>query len=53
MVPIDIPAELLPQIDNIARDRVAGYRSREDFVQDAVRRRLDELKKAPLDRKIQ
>lgn len=45
MGPVDVPMELLREIDNIVKGKRFGYRSREDFVQDSVRRRLDELKK--------
>ena len=41
---INLPKELGAKIDELVDARKHGYRSRSDFVADAVRRRLDELK---------
>jgi len=42
---INLPKELANKIDVILELRLDGCRSRGDFIADAVRRRLDELKK--------
>jgi len=41
---INMPKELAAEVDKLVDARKHGYRSRSDFVSDAVRRRLDELK---------
>jgi metal-responsive CopG/Arc/MetJ family transcriptional regulator len=41
---IALPDELVDKIDKIVDEKKHGYRSRNEFVTDAVRRRLEELK---------
>jgi metal-responsive CopG/Arc/MetJ family transcriptional regulator len=41
---IALPEELVEKIDKIVTEEKHGYRSRNEFVTDAVRRRLEELK---------
>lgn len=41
---INMPKELAAEVDKMVDSRKHGYRSRSDFVSDAVRRRLDELR---------
>jgi len=43
-VPIPLPEELIKEIDEKAVGR-HGYRDRTEFINDAVRRLLDELEK--------
>ena len=43
-VSVAIPEELARKIDEIVKLRKYGYRSRSQFVTDAVRRLLEELK---------
>mgnify|MGYP001770686046 CR=1 FL=1 len=43
---IQIPRELVEMIDKIIEERKGGYRSRTEFVADAVRRRIEELLKS-------
>ena len=43
-VNIKLPSELSKEIDIITGDRVLGYRSRGEFVADATRRLLMEVK---------
>jgi metal-responsive CopG/Arc/MetJ family transcriptional regulator len=40
-----MPKELAAEVDALVDSRKHGYRSRGEFVSDAVRRRLDELKR--------
>jgi metal-responsive CopG/Arc/MetJ family transcriptional regulator len=42
---INLPKELAGKIDRLIESKLHGYRSRGDFIADAVRRRLDELRK--------
>jgi metal-responsive CopG/Arc/MetJ family transcriptional regulator len=42
---INMPKELAQEVDNMVNAQKHGYRSRSEFVSDAVRRRLDELRK--------
>lgn len=44
-VPIGIPKEMVELIDKILEDKRFAYVSRQDFVRDAIRRRLDEILK--------
>lgn len=37
---VNIPRELAEKIDDIVDEQKSGYRSRSDFVADAIRRRL-------------
>jgi len=39
-----LPEELIQKIDKMVEAQQHGYRSRNEFVTDAVRRRLEELK---------
>ena len=39
-----MPDELIQKIDKMVESKHHGYRSRNEFVTDAVRRRLEELK---------
>jgi len=41
---VNLPRELADKIDKLLGTRLHGYRSRGDFIADAVRRRLDDLK---------
>jgi metal-responsive CopG/Arc/MetJ family transcriptional regulator len=41
---IALPEELIQKIDKMVESQHHGYRSRNEFVTDAVRRRLEELK---------
>lgn len=43
---IRLPKELVEEIEKIIRDKSLGYTSKADFVKDAVRRRIEEIKKA-------
>jgi metal-responsive CopG/Arc/MetJ family transcriptional regulator len=45
---VEIPIELVKEVDRIISTRTHGYTSKEEFIKDAIRRRLDELKKSPL-----
>jgi len=40
---VNIPKQLAELIDEVIKDGKYGYRSRDEFVTDAVRRRLEEL----------
>jgi len=41
---IALPEELVDKVDKMVESKQHGYRSRNEFVTDAVRRRLEELK---------
>ena len=43
-VSVSIPAEIIEQIDRVIESRKHGYESRPEFIKDAVRRRLEEMK---------
>jgi len=45
-VTVKIPTELANEIDNILDTGKRGYKTRAEFVKEAVRIRLDEVKKA-------
>jgi len=48
---LSLRKELLDEIDSIIRNRsYLGYKSKADFIADAVRRRIEEIRKTPLDR---
>jgi metal-responsive CopG/Arc/MetJ family transcriptional regulator len=47
---VEIPIELVKQVDAVVKNQLHGYRSKEEFVRDAIRRRLEELKKSPLEK---
>jgi metal-responsive CopG/Arc/MetJ family transcriptional regulator len=40
---VRLPNELILEIDDIIRRRVRGYKSRSEFIKEAIRRRLDEV----------
>ena len=40
---MNLPPYLVRIIDEIVKEGILGYRSRDEFVADAVRRRLEEL----------
>jgi metal-responsive CopG/Arc/MetJ family transcriptional regulator len=40
---VRLPKELILEIDDIIRRRVRGYKSRSEFIKEAIRRRLDEV----------
>lgn len=42
-VTVAIPEELAKVIDEVVQNKVFGYKSRQEFVIDAVRRRLEQL----------
>ena len=41
---VNLPKELAVKVDALVNEQKHGYRSRSEFVTDAVRRRLEELK---------
>jgi metal-responsive CopG/Arc/MetJ family transcriptional regulator len=41
---VALPEELINKIDRIVSEKKHGYRSRNELVTDAVRRRLEDLK---------
>jgi metal-responsive CopG/Arc/MetJ family transcriptional regulator len=41
---VNLPKELGEKVDALINEQKHGYRSRSEFVTDAVRRRLEELK---------
>jgi len=41
---VSIPTEFMERIDKIIADAKYGYKSRAEFVNEAIRRRLEELK---------
>jgi metal-responsive CopG/Arc/MetJ family transcriptional regulator len=41
---VNLPKELAEEIDNLVNAQKHGYRSRSDFLSDAARRRLEQLK---------
>jgi metal-responsive CopG/Arc/MetJ family transcriptional regulator len=45
---VSLPRNLIEEIDRMVELRLCGYDSRAEFIKDAIRRRLDELKKSPL-----
>lgn len=47
---VQIPLELVKQVDALVKAKVQGYTSKEEFIRDAIRRRLEELKKSPLEK---
>ena len=42
-MPVAIPQELVEIIDSVVKSGKYGYRSRNEFVVEAIRRRLEEL----------
>jgi len=43
-VSVSIPEELIKEIDKILASHRGGYESRPEFIKEAVRKRLEELK---------
>jgi metal-responsive CopG/Arc/MetJ family transcriptional regulator len=43
-VSVSIPEELIKEVDRILLSRKGDYESRPEFIKDAVRRRLEEVK---------
>lgn len=43
-VSVSIPVEIIAQIDKVVESKKHGYESRPEFIKDAVRRRLEEMK---------
>jgi len=43
--PVGVPKEMVDLIDKIINEKKLSYVSRNDFVRDAIRRRLDEILK--------
>jgi hypothetical protein len=41
---VRLPKELMQEIDDLIRRRVRGYKSRSEFIKEAIRRRLDEIR---------
>ena len=46
-VTVSIPIELAKKIDELIASGKGGYVSRQEFVADAIRRRIEELLKSP------
>jgi hypothetical protein len=44
---VRLPKELMEEIDEIIRQRIRGYKSRAEFIKEAIRNRFEELKTAP------
>jgi hypothetical protein len=40
---VRLPKELMQEIDDLIKRRVRGYKSRSEFIKEAIRRRLDEV----------
>ena len=40
---VRLPNELMEEIDQIIKHRIRGYRSRSEFIKEAVRKSLEEL----------
>jgi metal-responsive CopG/Arc/MetJ family transcriptional regulator len=47
-VSVSIPEELIREIDKILASRKGGYESRPEFIKEAIRKRLEEMR--PLSR---
>jgi metal-responsive CopG/Arc/MetJ family transcriptional regulator len=43
-VSVSLPEEIIEQIDRVIESRKHGYESRPEFIKDAVRRRLEDMK---------
>jgi len=41
---VRLPKELMDEIDEIIKHRVRGYKSRAEFIKEAIRKRFEELK---------
>ena len=42
---IALPDELIKEVDEIIKDYIQGYRSRPEFIKEAIRKLLRELRK--------
>ena len=42
---IGLPDELIKEVDKIVKDKKRGYQSRSEFIKEATRRLLDNMKK--------
>jgi metal-responsive CopG/Arc/MetJ family transcriptional regulator len=42
---VRLPKELIQEIDEIIKRKIRGYRSRSEFIKEAIRKRLDEAQK--------
>ncbi len=42
---VRLPSELMKEIDEIIRLKIRGYKSRSEFIKEAVRKSLEDLKK--------
>ena len=42
---VGLPDELIKEIDEIVKEKKVGYRSRPEFIKDAIRRLLLEVKR--------
>ena len=40
---VRLPSELIDEIDDLIKRRVRGYKSRSEFIKEAIRKSLDEL----------
>jgi metal-responsive CopG/Arc/MetJ family transcriptional regulator len=40
---VRLPKELMQEIDDLIKRRVRGYKSRSEFIKEAIRRRLEEV----------
>ena len=43
---VRLPKELIGEVDRLVDQRKLGFRSRAEFIADAIRRRLEEFQKA-------
>jgi len=43
-VSVSIPEELIEEIDKILRSHKGGYESRPEFIKEAIRKRLEEMR---------
>ena len=44
---VRLPNEIMEEIDQIIKRRTRGYKSRAEFIKEAIRKRFDELKNLP------
>ena len=49
---VNMAKELADQVDEIVNAQKHGYRSRSEFVSDAIRRRMDELRESAKSKKM-
>jgi len=45
---VRLPKELMEEIDEIIRRGIRGYKSRAEFIKEAIRKRFEELKTSQL-----